>query len=192
MRHFGDWLMKHFASFLFDLGEPELIGNPDCPLMYRWTLLDLGWCKLSVHYFLPNTIDVDPHDHPRSFVTFIVAGEYIDIEESGEEPVWELMRRGAVVYRQAQHLHRVHVSAGGAWSIVVMGPLVRSWGFRRGKTWWPWKHYVKTFGGEHSRCEEARLSDEPKTPPIDEGAEGCDRRAYLMSRRYKGTQPPIH
>lgn len=59
--------------------EREVIGNPDCPIMYRRTLLDVGPFKLLHHEFVPGSDDKDPHDHPRSFVTFVYRGGYIDV-----------------------------------------------------------------------------------------------------------------
>ena len=159
MRRFGDWLVGRFFVFLSGSGEPEVIGddgNLGCPMVYRWTLLDWGWCKVLAHHFAPDTIDVYPHYYSRPFVTLVLTGEYIDIDEGGEEPEWELMSRAAVAYRPARYMHRIQVSSGGAWSIVFMGPTVRS-----------------------------PAADKPKPP-------SHDYRAYQMSRRYKGTHPPIY
>ena len=126
MRCFGDWLIERFVVFLHGFGEPEIIGDLDRSVRYRWTLFARRWCRVSIYHFAPHMIDMDSHDHSRSFVTLTLTGEYIDIDEGGGEPKWELMRRAAVAYRSARHTHRVQVSSGGAWLIVFMGPVVRS------------------------------------------------------------------
>lgn len=121
--------------------------------MYRWTLMD-GPIKILVHHFLPNGDDPDPHDHPRSFVTFILAGDYID--ESVEDGVlhYEHMERGALRLRRAKHMHRTLVGERGCWTIVVMGPISRRWGFLWDGRWWPWKKYLDERGDVATRCPE--------------------------------------
>lgn len=59
----------------------EVIGPDECPIMHRWTLLDLGQRigKLLVHHFLPNADDRAVHDHPRPFVTLVLRGGYEDL-----------------------------------------------------------------------------------------------------------------
>jgi hypothetical protein len=59
----------------------EVIGPPECPLLHRWTLLNLGprVGKLMVHRFLPNADDRAVHDHPRPFLTFVLRGAYDDM-----------------------------------------------------------------------------------------------------------------
>jgi hypothetical protein len=156
------------------LRNPEVIGPPDCPILHRWTLLDLGprVGKLMVHHFLPNADDRDVHDHPRPFWTYIVRGGYDDLvpcECAGT--AWEgcagcvgrgglpglrigdRMRGGMLRRRPAEHAHRTRVGPRGCWTIVVMGPLQRRWGFwRRGK-WWFWRDYEAEFGFA-MRCED--------------------------------------
>lgn len=157
------------------LWKREVIGQEECPLMLRWTLADLGGLKLLVHHFPPEISDRDPHDHPRPFVTFVLRGRYRDeswhqlsgeLEEKhglrlGEGIVppegirrVEHVRAGAVKYRAAEHMHIVETDEVGCWTLVVMGPLKREWGFMRleSGSWWPWGKYVERFGGV-IRCE---------------------------------------
>jgi hypothetical protein len=158
--------------------EKEVIGPPDCPLMHRWTFINGGpkSVKLMVHHFLPNADDRDVHDHPRAFYTFVVRGHYDDMEPcpydrsganhgdlgggwicricDGRNVVLnERMKPGMLRLRPAAHRHRTKVGPRGCWTIVLMGPLVRDWGFwRRGK-WWLWKNYENEFGFA-MRCED--------------------------------------
>lgn len=141
------------------LGEPEIVGNEKCPVMFRWTIAEPFGCKVLLHHFLPNGDDPDPHDHPRSFVTLVLAGGYldeswrlhgIDLRRIVEEP----MTRGRVRCRGARHLHRTRVGPQGCWSLVVMGPLRRPWGFLWDGNWWPWKTYLDERGETALRCPE--------------------------------------
>jgi hypothetical protein len=137
----------------------------------KWLTRDY---KLMVHHFLPNVEDRDPHDHPRPFWTLVLKGCYFDLvpcpecdgvgtwteytspEEAGHGPcprcrgdkvvVGDVMRRGMVRYRPAEHTHLTQTSRAGAWTVVVMCPLARPWGFWRSGKWWAWRDYEKEFG----------------------------------------------
>lgn len=127
---------------------PEAIGNPECPLIHRWTLINIGVAKLLVHHFLPDGRDVDYHDHPRSFLTFVFRGRYFDLTPKGSETV----KAPAIRYRSADHAHKTNTDHRGAWSLVLMGRLVRPWGFVRNGKWMPWKVYDRVYGNNSNRC----------------------------------------
>jgi hypothetical protein len=128
----------------------EIIGDPECPLLHRWTLLDVGSAKLLLHHFLPTKRDRDPHDHPRSFLTFVFLGRYDDEQPSG---IIDRVQAPAVRFRRAEHAHITVAGPRGAWSLVVMGPKRRDWGFLRDGHWWPWSRYEDRFGTSF-RCDE--------------------------------------
>lgn len=167
-------------ALLDRLIEVEVIGQEECPMMLRWQFLNLGFVKAMIHYFPAEVSDRDPHDHPRSFLTFVLRGRYRD--ESWHKLSGELedkhglrlsrrivppegirrvehVRAGAVKFRAAEHLHIVETDEVGCWTLVVMGPVKRDWGFvrvgrgvsLRGK-WMPFKTYLDLFGGV-ARCE---------------------------------------
>lgn len=121
----------------------EEIGAPDCPLMHRWTLLDLSAWKLLVHHFLPNASDTDYHDHPRSFLTVVIYGGYTDRTPWG---VVDALRAGSIRFRDAEHAHITTVGPRGCWTVVVMGPKRRKWGFWRDGKWWHWQAFEREFG----------------------------------------------
>lgn len=154
----------------------EVIGPPDCPIMIRWTLFGRGgespWSprlKLLIHHFLPNADDRDVHDHPRPFWTLILKGYYDDLKPctypgcNGEGFMlpddWpcpechgsgvamrERMSAGMLRFRPASHIHRTRVGPQGCWTLVLMGPLRRRWGFWRFGEWFYWKDYERKFG----------------------------------------------
>jgi len=142
------------------LGKAEPVGNPECPIIWRWTLVGEGktegdrhWWrfmpfKVMLHYFPPRTADLDVHDHPRSFMTFMLRGSYKDVRPDGSE----ILRAPAVRYRAAEHAHRTVTGARGAWTLVIMGPLKRPWGFWLDGKWRPWREYVAMFGNGGRRC----------------------------------------
>lgn len=177
------FLRQRLRQALDDLIEVEIIGQEDCPMMLRWTFANLGFLKGMVHYFPPNVSDRDPHDHPRPFLTFVLRGRYFDTswEKYGdlEAPTIEMVEAGGIRYRPAKHMHIVDTDDRGAWTIVVMGPLVREWGFLRLSTglWWEWGKYIQRFGGV-MRCEEG--------PSHTVKPEDLDEPTY---RDYKGSHP---
>lgn len=161
------------------LVKAEVIGQEECPMMVRWTLFKLpfGLGKLMVHHFPPNVTDRDPHDHPSSFVSLILKGGYFNTEweDYGGEivPTIEWLGRGALVYRPVDHMHITETGDSGAWTLILMGPKIRKWGFYRiedGK-WWPFMDYIERFGGV-IRCD----PDAPEPSGRD-------------YRDYKGTHP---
>lgn len=148
--------------------------------MDRWTLFLHGerWPKLLLHHFLPDREDRDMHDHPRSFVTIVLKGAYDDMVQcacgrQGCEglKIGEVMRRGMVRLRRAEHAHLTRTGADGCWTLVLMMPKSREWGFWRAGQWWPFRQYEDIFGFA-MRCgdEETpyRIDDE-ETNPIFQG-----------------------
>lgn len=134
----------------------EVIGVPECPLIYRWTLLgEPTWrgkwpFKVMLHYFLPTSRDRDPHDHPRPFLTIALRGYYDDISPTGRI---DRVKAPTLRYRRAEHTHMTISGPKGCWTLVVMGPKQRAWGFLRDGRWWPFKAYEEKFG-HGFRCED--------------------------------------
>lgn len=168
------------AALVSKVPAVEHIGAADCPLMDRWTLWesDRFDCKLLLHHFLPWASDPDCHDHPRPFVTVVLRGRYEDIvpcPECSRDPGWsqrgsyralrpcercsghgkvvgETMTAGKIRRRRARHAHLTRTDGRGAWTLVLMGPKRRPWGFLRKGRWWQFRDYESEFGF-HMRCE---------------------------------------
>lgn len=141
---------------------------------------DLNW-KLMVHHFLPNADDRDVHDHPRPFWTLVLRGSYDDMRPcdacagegfqriahgrysdritpcltcmSASVVLNERMKAGALRRRPAVHRHRTRVGPNGCWTVVLMGPLQRPWGFWRRGAWWHYRDYENEFGFA-MRCDD--------------------------------------
>ncbi len=140
------------------LTQPEIIGPKECPLIHRWTLVgrsgaqngrDQTPFKVMIHHFLPGSSDRDPHDHPRSFITIVLRGRYEDHRYPDGRV--EVMRPGIIRLRRATHSHKTMTSHEGCWTLVLMGPQIRAWGFWRDGEWIAFLDYVKRFG-EGMRC----------------------------------------
>lgn len=174
-----------WRELLDRLAMEEVIGQAECPMMVRWTLvkLPLGLGKLMIHYFPPETTDRDPHDHPSSFLTLILKGGYfntewvkVDLPEQEYMEELEWIGRGRLIFRRASHMHVTETGERSAWTLIFMGPKQRKWGFLRiedGK-WWGFEKYIERFGGV-IRCD-------PGQP------QSGSNRDY---RDYKGTHPSV-
>lgn len=132
--------------------------------------------KLLLHHFVPQADERDSHDHPRGFWTLVLKGGYDDMikcdwcngtgnifwDSEHEERrtdgycmkcsstgivLNEVMRAGMIRYRPPEHTHRTRVHQGGCWSLVLMGPKRRDWGFHRDDgSWMPYKEYFEKIG----------------------------------------------
>lgn len=195
------------ARLLNRLVEVEVIGQKECPLMLRWTFFDIGVLRAMIHYFPPEVTDRDPHDHPRPFLTFVLRGEYldtswfrIDLPDQEFMKEIEIVGAGEFRYRPAAYTHIVETMESGCWSLVVMGPAIREWGFLRLNTgeWWPWGKYIQRWGGV-IRCDAPAdkmgipVEDVP-TPlgwTIDGDEDPTPGRPFRTHIDYRGTPPPL-
>lgn len=139
------------------LPDTEVIGPPECPILHRWTLWPWGErkhengdvrFKLMVHRFLPNADDRDMHDHPRGFVTLVLRGRYDDhsLDPGAGTVRVDRLRPGSIRHRPAKHIHRTKVGPDGCWTLVVMGPMERAWGFWRDGRWMYWRDHERKYG----------------------------------------------
>ena len=118
--------------------------------MHRWIVAHpFGTVRL--HHIRRPDADPDMHTHPFDFASFILCGWYTEERldefatlETGDQ--WVRYRRLgplAVNTLTGATPHRVvEVSRGGAWTLVLTGPKVRSWGFLTPAGFVPWREYV--------------------------------------------------
>ena len=157
------WLLRLLGRLFF---YETMSGNGACPVyLERWTLFDLRKLGYAVylHRFLGDDWAVDPHDHPRRFISIGLWGWYWEdvyqflhcgiTEHPTVHPTAcprvKTCRFRAPWFRSfpANHLHRVRASeCGNCWTLVIVCPKSRPWGFVRHGEWIPFKEYV--FGGK--------------------------------------------
>ena len=127
----------------FILKFNEKLGLDSCPYLIRWRF-ETPWGSIRLHHWLSQDDPRHRHDHPWSFVTFVLKGGYTDLSPAGDQH----LRAPAVQYRDATHQHTVVPDKGGAWTIIVTGPKIRKWGFwvdgkfkSRIKYFWKFGHH---------------------------------------------------
>lgn len=99
----------------------------------RWALKVCGH-KILLHRFRAHR-DLEYHDHPWPFVTFVLWGSYVD--EALDTGVRDVLRPGSLRRRSALHAHRTSCTRT-TWTIVVTGRHERSWcrsGADPSRTW---------------------------------------------------------
>jgi hypothetical protein len=125
-------------------------GNGACPVyLERWTLLRLfGWA-VYLHHFLGDDWALDPHDHPRRFISIGLKGWYFEDVFDGAGNLLRTERYSAPWLRSfpASHVHRVRaVECGNTWTLVIVLAKSHAWGFVQNGKWVPFREYV--FGGK--------------------------------------------
>lgn len=148
-----------FLNRLFGRSDIHIDGDV---YMKRW-LLNFHFFGLRLHNILRSDGDRELHDHPFSFLTFILKGGYWEHRDDGS---MRWYGAPAVLYRKAETLHRLdlgltsgrrvssveHIKLEPAWTFVIRGPIRRQWGFLTAQGWVHWKTFTdsKNQGKERS------------------------------------------
>lgn len=137
-------------------------GNGACPVyLERWIISEDFNCGAYLHHFIGDDRASDPHDHPRRFISIGLRGWYWEDTYHSPQTDPAAGNLGITVlsdtkrYRApwirsfpAEHLHRVRASeCGNTWTLVIVLPKSRPWGFVRDGIWIPLKEYVS--GGKY-------------------------------------------
>lgn len=131
-RKFGWW---------FQIRWKEALGDPECPYLYRWTLIFLGY-SIRLHHWIKSDDRRFFHDHACDFISIILRGHYKNVTPDGTFHV----KAGSWWRSNATTLHYLDIPEGGAWTLLLCGRRYRKWGFWvEGKKMRPWK-YFKKFG----------------------------------------------
>lgn len=145
-------MMRELTGKLFRF--ETMNGAGLCPVyLERWTLGLAFGCGLYLHHFLGDDWSIDPHDHPRRFVSIGLNGWYFEdvFDKSGS--LVSTKKYQAPWFRSfpAEHTHRVRASeCGNTWTLVLVLPKSREWGFVRDGKWIPFREYV--FGGKSRKA----------------------------------------
>ncbi len=115
----------------------------------RWQRFVLGGARLLpnvyLHQFRRSDDDRALHDHPWLFnASVLLDGRYIEhtIDAGGIHRRREL-RAGALRLRWGRAPHRVELIDGPCWTLFVMGPVVRQWGFHcPAQGWVHWRDFT--------------------------------------------------
>jgi hypothetical protein len=166
------------------------IGRSDLgDYMHRWEFRT-PWFAIRLHHILRNDQAEDLHDHPWDFTSFLLTGPYVEVvlEDSIRGVFAGQTRRVrherfAVVRHRAEDLHRIELPEGPVWTLVLTGPLRRSWGFLTSAGWLPWAE-AKAFWERTARAYDWRKS--PPARPVPTQAEKTEK-VFGADRIYLGS-----
>lgn len=134
-----------------DLSQKQLIR--------RHVLLKTPWFSLCLHEMTASDYDRALHDHPWPFISLVLREGYTE-EVSlpiGAKTDWIRTSRvrwkdgrkivlvthspGDILFRPATHRHRVIVGPRHPWTLILMGPRIRRWGFWIDGKWCWWRKH---------------------------------------------------
>lgn len=129
-------------------GAPEEInGGGRCETyLYRWVARHhRDGRAVYVHRFVSGDWSRDLHDHPKAFRCYGVWGGYLEETVVDGQPVIRRRRAPFVNRFAASHRHRlVRLITRNTWTVVVVGPHEREWGFWTPTGWVKWSTYIRT------------------------------------------------
>lgn len=116
------------------------------PLLTRYFIVRNRFFALYLHHLHTSDEDRALHDHPWSFVTFLLSSGYWEWTPSapriGSIRTWH--RRFSILYRPATWQHRLEL-VRPTWSLVLRFSYVREWGFITPNGWMDWRSYGKRW-----------------------------------------------
>lgn len=130
------------------------IGADGDPYLDRLRILQTPLLGIYLHHIHRPDREQDPHDHPWSFASLVLAGWYEeDVWPDKRDPHrritrergrWSLRRLG----RDSAHI--ITGTNGPLWTLVVTGPKRGGWGFWRDGQFIPWREYDYARGKDGS------------------------------------------
>lgn len=100
--------------------------------------------QLRLHHILLSDPEIDPHDHPYNFWSWIIKGKYIEqtyvVNHDAHISFSKNRKRWSLVRRPAETIHRLILSSD-AWTVVLAGPTRREWGYHTANGFVPNKEY---------------------------------------------------
>lgn len=150
-------------------------GNPDAIYLTRWRIISTPLFAIYLHAIRSDDGDRPLHDHPWPFIRIILWGTYVEERPGG---TLQRMRQGRWSYMPATGYHSIRgLGRSPTWTLCLVGPRVRDWGYATPEGWVSHKAYELSAGG-------ARASSPAESPgapvsgttgaPSDEAV----RRAY--------------
>lgn len=110
------------------------------PLLVRYFLFRSPWVSVFLHHLMSSDEDRALHDHPWTFITWLVSGGYW--EHTTTERIWR--KRFSVLYRPAEWQHCLELTKP-VWTVVVKFKSRRTWGFITKDGWQKWTNYLTAW-----------------------------------------------
>jgi len=129
--------------------------------LWRWSEIDAGYIQrlhiVKTPWFavcLHKIVNPDPepflHDHPVTFLAIILRGMYREMRQKpGRQwPTLVTRRWYNFITASPDDRHKIVCVPAPTWTLALMGPKVREWGFHTDKGWVYWKDFNAKYKGE--------------------------------------------
>jgi len=118
--------MKSYRKFskIFQLRWKEKLGNPQCPYLYRWTLILFGF-SIRLHHWIKSDDKRFFHDHSCDFISIVLKGRYYNVTESERK----IVKAISMWKSKAVQPHYLDIPKQGAWTLLLCGRPYQKWGF---------------------------------------------------------------
>ncbi len=124
---------------IFQVRWREALGRPECPYLYRWMLILLGF-SVRLHHWVRSDDRRFFHDHASDFVSIILKGRYRNVTPNGTFEA----QAGSVWRSDALRRHYLDIPREGAWTLLLCGRPYHKWGFYvNGHRWRPLRYFSK-------------------------------------------------
>lgn len=137
-------------------GLPHLTITKDGdPYLTRWWLLPYGETRYRARRHMPAVLlhrihrpdhDRAMHDHPWWFVTIVLRGGYVERRDVNGLVQVQYRRAGRWAFRRATDLHTIASVEENTWTVCVVGPKRREWGFMGPDGWVDWRTFTAGTG----------------------------------------------
>ncbi len=155
--------MAWFEDYANSRAADFAVGPQGNPYMLRWFITPRGTDGgVYLHRFLHDDEDRAFHDHPWDSVSIMLSGRLRELRPDADPVIYS---PGDVVVRKAPYAHRLEVIETG-YTLFIMGPRIREWGFLCPEGWRHWTRFVDTsdVGSVGIGCGEYTTADVESTP----------------------------
>lgn len=133
--------MEKPFGWWFQVRWREKLGRPECPYLYRWTLVILGF-SIRLHHWIKSDDRRFFHDHPWDFVSVPLWGTYTNVTPSGK-----FQARALRPWKfRAEERHYLEIPKEGAWTLLLCSRPRKKWGFWVGGHLWRPLRYFSKYG----------------------------------------------
>ena len=144
-------LLAHMLRHHANLRDPDevILTQDGRPYLRRWHVTPRGRGPATyLHHFVASDDDRAPHDHPWSSCSILLSGCYYEHTPVDDEPIRRV--DGDVIVRSPEHTHRIELERDTktgqelpVWTLFMVGPRVREWGFHCPQGFVPWQEFTQ-------------------------------------------------
>ena len=125
---------------LFRAHDVPFNAPPEEVLLRRWRIVQTPLFGVYLHRHIRPDWFRDMHDHPYSFVTWVLRGAYRENRIAAKPLTW---RQWSVHYMRAEWPHSIlELTEVPTWTLMFVGRRRRDWGFVTDDGWVSHKTYL--------------------------------------------------